>query len=110
MNRFIARAAFALALFSFTSAYVSAQISTPSMQETQDRLMIEDLMSRYEWALDTGDADAYGALFAENGVLTSGGARETKGRAAIAQEVRDLSARFRAAQQNGSTARRGRAR
>jgi uncharacterized protein (TIGR02246 family) len=74
-----------------------AQISTPSLQEVQDRLMIEDLMARYEWALDTGDADAYGALFTSDGVLVSG-PRETKGRDAIAKEVRDLSARFRAAE------------
>jgi uncharacterized protein (TIGR02246 family) len=79
------------------SCAASAQIQAPSLQEIQDRLMIEDVMARYEWALDTGDADAYGALFTDDGVLLSG-PRETKGRAAITKEVRDLSARFRAAQ------------
>ena len=73
-----------------------AQIAAPSLQEIQDRVMIEDLMARYEWALDTGDADAYGALFTEDAALQSGN-RTTQGRAAITQEVRDLVARFRAA-------------
>jgi hypothetical protein len=92
-------AAMAVAVASMLCATaVPAQMSAPSMQEIQDRLMIEDLMARYEWALDTGDADAYGALFTQDGVLASGATRETKGRDAIAKEVRDLSARFRAAQ------------
>jgi hypothetical protein len=78
-----------------------AQIAAPSLQEIQDRVMIEDLMARYEWALDTGDADAYGALFTEDAVLQSGD-RETRGRAAITQEVRDLVARFRAAASTAS--------
>jgi hypothetical protein len=73
-----------------------AQIAAPSLQEIQDRVMIEDLMARYEWALDTGDADAYGALFTDDAVLQSG-SRTTQGRVAITQEVRDLVARFRAA-------------
>jgi hypothetical protein len=76
-----------------------AQMSAPGLTEIQDRMMIEDLMSRYEWALDSGNADAYGLLFADDGVLISG-TRETRGRAAITQEVRDLVARFQAATQS----------
>ena len=68
------------------------------MQTLIDRAMIEEMMSRYEFALDGGDADAYGALFTEDGVLAQGRS-ETKGREAIVKSVKDLSARFRAAQQ-----------
>jgi len=32
----------------------------------EDRLAIQDLYARYSWALDTGDTDAYVALFAED--------------------------------------------
>ena len=75
----------------------SAQMGAPAMKEIQDRLMIEDAMSRYEWALDGGDPDAYGALFTEDGVLISGN-QETKGREAITKMVRGLVERFRATQ------------
>jgi len=67
----------------------------PTLQMLQDRAMIEDVMSRYEFALDSGDAEAYGALFTEDGVLASGRSEE-KGRAAIVKSVADLSVRFRA--------------
>jgi hypothetical protein len=86
-------------LLALAALSASACATMPAQTgEIHDRLMIEEVMARYEWALDTGDADAYGALFTTDGVLVSGGTRETKGSAAIAKEVRDLSARFRAAQ------------
>jgi hypothetical protein len=72
-----------------------AHAQPPSLQMLQDRAMIEDIMARYEFALDSGDAEAYGALFAEDGVLANGRSEE-KGRAAIVKSVKDLSARFRA--------------
>ena len=35
----------------------------------EDRALIEDLMARYCWALDTGDFEGYAATFAEDGWL-----------------------------------------
>ena len=35
----------------------------------EDRLAILDLFARYAWAYDSGDRDAYAALFCEDGVL-----------------------------------------
>jgi hypothetical protein len=75
---------------------LAAHAQPPSLHMLQDRAMIEDIMSRYEFALDSGDADTYGALFTEDGVLASGRSEE-KGRAALVKSVADLSARFRAA-------------
>lgn len=37
-----------------------------------DRLAIHDLVSRYCWALDTGDVDAFIACFCEDGALVWG--------------------------------------
>jgi uncharacterized protein (TIGR02246 family) len=73
----------------------AAAAQTPA-QQVLDRMLIEEVIAKYQWALDSGDADGYAALFTEDGVLAGAGGRETKGRAAIAKEIRDLSARFRA--------------
>ena len=51
-----------------------------------DRLAIEDLYSRYCWANDGGDADAWAATFLEDGVY-EGLDRTVEGRAAIRELV-----------------------
>ena len=60
----------------------------------EDRAQIEELYSRYSWALDTGDTDGYVALFAEDAEVTEearGGGLEVKhGR----DEVRELVLKF----------------
>ncbi len=58
-----------------------------------DKAAIEDLMARYEWALDAGDAKAYGALFTEDARITASFGDEN-GRAAIVKMVEDLKARM----------------
>jgi uncharacterized protein (TIGR02246 family) len=88
----------ALALAFASGLPLVAQAEPPTVQTLIDRAMIQEVMSRYELTLDSGDADGYGALFAEDGVLANGRS-ETKGREAIVKSVKDLSARFRAAQQ-----------
>ncbi|MGH8220470.1 MAG: nuclear transport factor 2 family protein [Steroidobacteraceae bacterium] len=58
----------------------------------QDRTEIVELYARYSWALDTGDTDAYVALFTEDGEATEetrGGTVETyKGHEEIRRLVR----------------------
>jgi len=58
----------------------------------KDRFEIFELYARYSWALDTGDTDAYVALFTEDGEVTeesSSGAVETyKGHDEIRKLVR----------------------
>lgn len=59
----------------------------------EDRARIEDLQSRYMFALNWQDAEAYAATFTEDGVLDwAGGVVE--GRAAIIAEVRGMRAHF----------------
>ncbi|MEN9705110.1 MAG: hypothetical protein RLZZ393_989 [Pseudomonadota bacterium] len=62
-------------------------------QYAADRAEIEDLQSRYVFALDWQDADAYAATFAEDGVLDWAGG-VIHGREAIRAEVRNMRAAF----------------
>lgn len=52
---------------------------------TADRLQILDLYARYCWALDTGDTDAYVALFTEDAEATE----ETRDRGLEVRKGRD---------------------
>jgi uncharacterized protein (TIGR02246 family) len=55
----------------------------------EDRAQIEELMWRYARALDTLNADAYAAVYTEDGEFRSG-ANATKGRDALRQMVANL--------------------
>ena len=57
----------------------------------QDRAQIDDLLSRYLFALDWQDAQLYGSLFAPDGVLVWAGGT-VNGRAAIVQEMQSARA------------------
>lgn len=87
----------ALALLGGTAA--QAKPAAPA-STVADQLMIQDLMARYEWALDSGDAKAYAALFAEDGVLGFSGG-EQKGRASIQKAIEDLGKSFAASMSGG---------
>jgi hypothetical protein len=64
-----------------------------TIQEVHDRLTIDELHSRYIFALDWRDADVVASLFTEDGVLDwAGGVVE--GRAAIRAEVVAMQAHF----------------
>jgi SnoaL-like protein len=60
----------------------------------EDRARIEELYSRYSWALDTGDTDGYVALFTEDAEVTEeardGGLEVKRGHA----EIRELVLKF----------------
>jgi len=56
-----------------------------------DRAEIDDLLSRYLFALDWQDPQMYGEVFAQNGVLVWAGGT-VNGRAAIVQEMRNAKA------------------
>ena len=59
------------------------------LRQIQDRAAIEALMWRYVRALDTLDADAYAAVFTEDGTFGSG-STQRKGRADLRAMVADL--------------------
>ena len=67
----------------------AAMTGVQAMREAQDRAAIEDLMWRYARALDTNNADAYAAVYTEDGQFGTGD-KATKGRAALHKMVADL--------------------
>jgi uncharacterized protein (TIGR02246 family) len=58
-----------------------------------DRAQVENLLSRYCFALDWQDADLYASLFTDDGVLDWAGG-VAKGHEAIANEVHNMRANF----------------
>ena len=92
MIRFTAIAA--ASLLCLTGSLAAAKPAAPA-SAVADQLAIQQLMARYEWALDGGDARAYAALFADDGVLVFAG-REQKGRAAIQAAIENLARSFSA--------------
>ena len=95
----------------FTAAIFGLALSTPLAvawaaqhgEETivygpsyaQDRAEIEDLTSRYLYAFDWQDADAYAATFTDDGVLEFAGGVE-RGHEALKQVMRDMAVREKA--------------
>jgi uncharacterized protein (TIGR02246 family) len=61
----------------------------------EDQLAIQGLASRYNFAIDTGDGEAFAAAFVEGGVLNAAG-QVTEGRAALADFARSFAGSVRA--------------
>ena len=72
-------------------ACLSVLVAGPALAErTDDREAIEELMWRYARALDTGDADAYAAVYTEDGQFGVG-PTATKGREALRNMIAGFS-------------------
>jgi hypothetical protein len=80
MKKLAFRVATFLVVALLGSAAAAAENETE--RETRDRAQIEKLMWRYVRALDTGNADAYAAVFTPGGQFGSGG-NAVKGREAL---------------------------
>ena len=76
------------ALLAFTVSVGGAALADDGAR-AEDRAQIEELMWRYARALDTFDADAYAAVYTEDGEFKAGG-NATKGREALRQMVANL--------------------
>ena len=93
--RFIVISAFVLpALFLSTS--LSAE---KDLVRAQDRVEIEQLMWNYIHALDSGDAEAYAAVFAPDGQFGKG-ADAIKGREALKKMILDARQKLAAEKKN----------
>lgn len=57
------------------------------MLSLQDRQEIADLVSRYNWAIDHFDAQAWAATFTEDGALVANGQDRARGRSALIDYV-----------------------
>lgn len=79
----------AVSLFSGGAVLAADAPDAKLLQEMKDRAEIEALMWRYVRALDTLDADAYAAVYTEDGTFGSGQNQE-KGRAELSKMITDL--------------------
>lgn len=73
------------------TAGLSGAALAQDASRAEDRAEIEALMWRYARALDTFDADAYAAVYTEDGQFAAGG-NATKGRDALRQMIAGLAA------------------
>lgn len=64
-------------------------------QEVQDRASIEETMSRYMFALDTANADAYAGVYAPDGEIVINGKVLEKGRPALREYIEGLRKRWK---------------
>jgi uncharacterized protein (TIGR02246 family) len=87
-----------LAMAFLGSPAVAAENETE--REIRDRAQIEKLMWQYVRALDTENADAYAAVYTQDGQFGSG-ANAAKGREALKKMINDL--RQRAAENESKT-------
>lgn len=74
-----------------------------AVQDLADRAAIHEVMQKYVYSVDSGDADGYGSVFTEDGVIDSNGTA-IRGRAAIRKVVTDLQARYAANRAEGKPA------
>src|SRR5712692_6685257 len=61
----------------------------------EDIVAIEQLVARYNHAIDSGDGEGYGATFLEDGCFQITGRDPVRGRAALAEMVRRAGGRVR---------------
>jgi uncharacterized protein (TIGR02246 family) len=73
------------------------------VQTLADRAAIHEVMQKYVWTVDSGDADGYASVFTEDGVIDSNGSL-IKGRDAIRKVVTGLQARYAANRAEGKPA------
>jgi len=89
----------------FATTLIALALSAPALARNptpQERTDIENLASRYIFALDWRDPQTYASTFAPNGVLLYGGG-EAKGREAIAKVIQTMRDREMAKLQTGET-------
>jgi len=57
--------------FAATTVGLSAQTTSSGKLTTDDLVEIQQLYARYNWSLDSGDAEAYAATFTTDGVFNN---------------------------------------
>jgi|WetSurSiteA1Bulk_404760.scaffolds.fasta_scaffold02602_4 uncharacterized protein (TIGR02246 family) len=97
--RLIVFPAFVLTALAVSTSFAGEK----DLVRAQDRVAIEQLMWNYIRALDSGNAEAYGALFAPDGQFGRG-ANAIKGREALKKMVLDARQKFDAENKSGKKA------
>ena len=86
MKNLIAGAVLGAVMFTAGVVFTAPNSDDEALRQARDRAQIEELMWRYARALDTGNAEAYAALYTTDGQFSSG-ANATKGREALKQMI-----------------------
>jgi len=86
MKNLIAGAVLGAVMFTAGVVFTAPKSDDEALRQARDRAQIEELMWRYARALDTGNAEAYAALYTTDGQFSSG-ANATKGREALKQMI-----------------------
>ena len=86
MKKLVAGVVLGAVTFTAGAVFTASKSDDEVLRQTRDRQQIEELMWRYARALDTGNAEAYAALYTTDGQFGSG-ANATKGRDALKQMI-----------------------
>jgi len=86
MKNLVAGVVLGAVMFTAGAVFTASKSNDDVLRETRDRQAIDELMWRYARALDTGDAEAYAAVYTTDGQFGSG-ANATKGREALKKMV-----------------------
>ena len=86
MKKLVAGVVLGAVMFTAGAVFTASKSDDEVLRQTRDRQQIEELMWRYARALDTGNAEAYAALYTADGQFGSG-ANATKGREALKQMI-----------------------
>ena len=86
MKKLVAGVVLGAVTFTAGAVFTASKSDDELLRQARDRQQIEELMWRYARALDTGDAEAYAAVYTADGQFGSG-ANATKGREALKQMI-----------------------
>ena len=86
MRNLVAGVVLGAVTFTAGAVFTASKSDNDLLREARDRQQIEELMWKYARALDTGNAEAYAALYTVDGQFGAG-ANATKGRDALKQMI-----------------------
>ena len=86
MKKLVAGAILGAVTFTAGAVFTASKADDEVLRQARDRQQIEELMWRYARALDTGNAEAYAALYTVDGQFSAGG-NATKGRDALKKMI-----------------------
>ena len=86
MRNLVAGVVLGALTFTAGAVFTASKSDNDLLREARDRQQIEELMWKYARALDTGNAEAYAALYTADGQFGAG-ANATKGRDALKQMI-----------------------
>ena len=82
MKNLVAGVMLGAVMFTAGAVFTASKSDDDTLRQVRDRQQIDELMWRYARALDTGNAEAYAALYTPDGQFSAGG-NVTKGRDAL---------------------------